>query len=374
MEDSSLAAAVAAATESFINNIATTKDEETAAATAEKLSQETNTSEQQLVDEEQKMIAEQMEQEEKKDAPQEAEPAATTATTATTSKPQQQKQKPKTNKLRKKDTKWMATYNELLEYRAKHGDCMIPRGWPLNPRLASWVAEQRKQYKLRTENRGTSITAERIALLDQIGFAWNAQQASWAGHLADLTAFRKKHGHCHVPMQDPDYPKLGLWVKEQRRHYTLRQQNKKTHMTPERIAALDAIDFCWDTHHATWMERLKELSEFKRDVGHTSVPTNYARNSKLATWGECVVCCCVLFLYCILFIVLSVVQIYFWWSPCVCFLLSFQSHLSVSNFNSYFHIYIWFSCSMVQSTTSAGSTRNSKRASRPTLRRTESIS
>lgn len=44
---------------------------------------------------------------------------------------------------RKKDTKWLATYEQLKKYKADKGDCIVPRGYTANPRLASWVAEQR---------------------------------------------------------------------------------------------------------------------------------------------------------------------------------------------------------------------------------------
>jgi hypothetical protein len=46
-------------------------------------------------------------------------------------------------KSKKKDTKWLVTLGELKKYRQAHGDCIVPRGYALNPRLASWVAEQR---------------------------------------------------------------------------------------------------------------------------------------------------------------------------------------------------------------------------------------
>lgn len=52
--------------------------------------------------------------------------------------PSTPKQKPK-----KKDTKWLNTLEELKEYKEEHGDCIVPRGYSHNPRLASWVAEQR---------------------------------------------------------------------------------------------------------------------------------------------------------------------------------------------------------------------------------------
>jgi hypothetical protein len=50
---------------------------------------------------------------------------------------------PHKRKSKKKDTKWLITLGELKYYREAHGDCIVPRGYALNPRLASWVAEQR---------------------------------------------------------------------------------------------------------------------------------------------------------------------------------------------------------------------------------------
>jgi hypothetical protein len=50
---------------------------------------------------------------------------------------------PHKRKSKKQDTKWLGTLGELKAYREAHGDCIVPRGYALNPRLASWVAEQR---------------------------------------------------------------------------------------------------------------------------------------------------------------------------------------------------------------------------------------
>lgn len=121
-----------------------------------------------------------------------------------------------------------------------------------NPILESFCHVFRKQYKLMKDGRQSSITPDRVEMLNQIDFAWNAQEAAWEKHMKDLSAFRTIHGHCHCPLGDPDFPKLGLWVKEQRRHYTLMKQGKQSHMTEARCAELDAVGFCWDTHEATW--------------------------------------------------------------------------------------------------------------------------
>jgi hypothetical protein len=195
-----------------------------------------------------------------------------------------QKKDKATQKPKKKDTKWLGNFEKLKEYKEKNGDTIVPRGYALDSRLASWVAEQRKQYKLLQDNRPSSITPDRIALLDELEFAWNAQEAAWTRHMDDLRQFRSLMAHCHVPLNHEDFPKLGLWVKEQRRHYTLMKQGKSSHMTDERAAELDKVGFCWDTHEATWLERFKELTLFKKNNGNCLVPTNYSDNPKLGTW------------------------------------------------------------------------------------------
>lgn len=145
------------------------------------------------------------------------------------------------------------------------------------------VSDCRKQYKLLQDGKQSSITPERIALLEDLDFAWNAQEAAWGRHMTDLKKFREQTGHCHVPLNHPDFPKLGLWVKEQRRHYTLLKQGKPSHMTQDRADELDKLGFVWDTHEQVWTLRFRELAKFKESHGHCIVPTNYCRK-KLSTW------------------------------------------------------------------------------------------
>jgi hypothetical protein len=55
-------------------------------------------------------------------------------------------------------------------------------------------------------------------------------------------------------------------------------------MTEERVKELNSIGFCWDTHEATWLDRLGELKTFKAKYGHALVPTINSQNPKLGTW------------------------------------------------------------------------------------------
>ena len=196
----------------------------------------------------------------------------------------QQKKEQAAKKSPKKDTKWMLMLQELIEYKKQTGNTIVPRGYAPNPRLSSWVAEQRKQFKLYQDGKPSNITAQRIEHLDAIGFVWNAQKNAWDQHMNDLRAFRSAYGHCLVPLNHPRWPKLGLWIKEQRRHYTLMKQGKNSHMTAARQAQLDSLGFCWDSQEASWTERYRELAEFRHMYGNCLVPTGYAQDQKLRTW------------------------------------------------------------------------------------------
>jgi len=183
-----------------------------------------------------------------------------------------------------KDIKWLSMLGLLREYKAETGDCIVPRGYGPNPKLASWVAEQRKQYKLMCDGKPSNITPERVAALNELEFAWNAQEAAWARHYSDLRAYKVKFGDCLVPLSYTDRPQLGLWVKEQRRHYMLLVQGRKSHMTQARIAQLESVGFVWDSHEATWWDRFNDLKAYQAVHGNCMVPTKYQPNPRLGTW------------------------------------------------------------------------------------------
>jgi hypothetical protein len=65
------------------------------------------------------------------------------------------------------------------------------------------------------------------------------------------------------------------------------KQGKQSHMTPKRQEELDTFGFCWDTHESTWLERLRELTEFKRKHGHCLVATNYNKVGRIVIVHRC---------------------------------------------------------------------------------------
>lgn len=71
---------------------------------------------------------------------------------------------------------WEVRFQELLEFKKKQGDCLVPIGYKGNIQLSNWVSTQRQEYKLMKDGRPTRLTKERIQLLENAGFVWEAQR------------------------------------------------------------------------------------------------------------------------------------------------------------------------------------------------------
>ncbi|CAJ1945914.1 unnamed protein product [Cylindrotheca closterium] len=70
---------------------------------------------------------------------------------------------------------WQERFNELVEYKQRHGDCNVPCRFEENPTLGMWVKCQRRQYKLYRSNQLSRLTPERFQLLANLGFTWEPQ-------------------------------------------------------------------------------------------------------------------------------------------------------------------------------------------------------
>jgi hypothetical protein len=131
---------------------------------------------------------------------------------------------------------WMQRLQELKEYKAENGDCNVPITYPQNPSLGRWVHTQRHQEKLRREQRTdgkksskSSMTDERFALLDAIGFSWEVRNSSkgggggvmkpahlvtWDDRFEELRGFYQANGHCSVSAEHNFY--LNQWCLVQK--------------------------------------------------------------------------------------------------------------------------------------------------------------
>jgi hypothetical protein len=97
-------------------------------------------------------------------------------------------------------------------------------------KLGQWVSVQRY-----LEDR---VPAERKRRLDAIGLVWDWIDHRWEQGFTALLKFKRREGHCHVPIfHNEENYKLGWWVSAQRR-------NRKI-LSAERKARLNRIGFVW---------------------------------------------------------------------------------------------------------------------------------
>jgi Helicase associated domain. len=126
---------------------------------------------------------------------------------------------------------------------------------PRNTKLGVWAANQRREYQKWQRGEKTSITKDKIDLLNEIGFDWNPWETKWKTRIRQLKEYYKEHGHCMVPVNYEKNPKLGRWVATQRKYYKMYKNGKTSCISKERIKELTEIGFVWNRWEDVWMER-----------------------------------------------------------------------------------------------------------------------
>ncbi len=108
---------------------------------------------------------------------------------------------------------WDVRYGQLVAYKEQHGDTDVPAEYNDNPQLGTWVGKQRTLYK------ESSLSKERISLLERLKFVWDPHEATWDEMFAELENYKKKYGDANVPQGYSENLQLGSWANTQRSSY-----------------------------------------------------------------------------------------------------------------------------------------------------------
>mmetsp|Transcript_10170 Transcript_10170/g.21758 ORF Transcript_10170/g.21758 Transcript_10170/m.21758 type:complete len:1030 (+) Transcript_10170:109-3198(+) len=162
--------------------------------------------------------------------------------------------------LRESNGSWETWMKELKHYKAEHGNVDVPLKYAPNQALGAFVNRQRTEYRKMQQGLQSRLTEERIQDLDNLGFKWaiRVSRTPWERRLKELKEFKAEYGHCNVPSTYPKNQPLAYWVFKQRGQYRIfikggssKDTNQSSHMTPDRIRALDEIGFEWNPPRRT---------------------------------------------------------------------------------------------------------------------------
>jgi len=104
---------------------------------------------------------------------------------------------------------------------------------------------------MRTKRNNGTLSDDRIAKLDAIGFVWKSTRGknsdglgidtAWQAHFDELVRFKEKTGDCKVPTRWEENRGLGIWVSNQR------QLKKLGKLSPEKEQMLNELGFIWNS-------------------------------------------------------------------------------------------------------------------------------
>ena len=195
--------------------------------------------------------------------------------------------------------RWNSMLVALADYHRTYGDCNVPKNWPGNPRLGSWVRTQLQKF------RDETIHPELRQRLEELGFDFSevtsheyrredgftallsaihnkpkrtADECRWEDGFTALQQYKAQHGHCNVPSQPEENPTLAAWISVQR------ARMKAGSLTEQQIQRLNELGFIWDLHEFKWRRMYDELTAYKLKNGHCWIPISCPKNPRLASW------------------------------------------------------------------------------------------
>ncbi len=156
---------------------------------------------------------------------------------------------------------------ELKKYKKRFGNCLVPRGWAENMKLANWVRN------CRTRKRWQSLSSDKQKELLAIGFK--------PIHLAnDASPVQETE----IKERDDESTFIKKRERNEEEHTWMNhngQQSKRQKVTDESSEDTEKSD---EKKLSFLEERIADLRSFKNRFGHCKVPQKWSENKKLGCW------------------------------------------------------------------------------------------
>ena len=171
------------------------------------------------------------------------------------------------------ETRWDIKYKALCAFKKTQGNCDIPENYDICPELPRWVAKQRAFWKK------NKLSKQKIDKLIAVNFVFEPFDEAWEEMFSLLCKFKEANGHCNVPRNYPQNPKLSSWLTTQR------LDKRKGRLFKERAQRLTKIGFTWEPRTQRDEDMFLVLLDYKNEYGECNVPDKYVYKSHtLGIW------------------------------------------------------------------------------------------
>ncbi|KAL9178962.1 hypothetical protein ACHAXT_011935 [Thalassiosira profunda] len=196
-------------------------------------------------------------------------------------------------KGKKSDVKWNMRFQELVDFKEEHGHIEVPKKFVYqhaNPPLGMWCS------RMRTAKKKGTLSAEREALLQEIGFEFEIKDDDmlrfsivWNKSYEALKAFKDVNGHLEVPKgykPHAEASELDGWMARQRKHF---RAGKLPDFMKQKLQDLglnlggSGRPFGVESDDQ-WRQNYKVLAEYSVEHGDCDVPEKYAQDKALGNW------------------------------------------------------------------------------------------
>lgn len=133
---------------------------------------------------------------------------------------------------------------------------------------------QRRQFRLFQDGIPCAIDQNRINILNELGFTWDAQEASWDRQMDELRAFYAEYGTCNVSRSDHNHRKLYRWMREQRRVFRDRNAiGRSGGLSDKRLAALKSVGFSFEVVDTSFSSRALSTGGNRSEPTFSEIPS-----------------------------------------------------------------------------------------------------
>ena len=167
---------------------------------------------------------------------------------------------------------WEQYFQAASIYAAENGDLQVPATYRTKSglHLGEWLVTQRAR------KREGMLSESEITRLEGIGMVWeNRLELAWSRAMAHCEQYGEEYGNLEVPLRydSPDGYHLGAFIRRMRDWYA--NGEKRALLTPERIAALEALGMHWSAINLKWERNYLRAAEYYREHGDLLVPAGY---------------------------------------------------------------------------------------------------